>query len=450
MDTNNHKHPTDPSLQPAPSSSISRRKLLSTLGAAGLALATGDVFLNAATAQAASPSSVIYNIKDYGARGNFRFDEDDAPYIQSALDAAAITGGIVFVPAGVYFVKMPLRLSSNVTLMGTGNNSILRSSMNKFGILNISAAHHIHIHRLAFQGVGTFGMTSVPLLESGVSLNLASDIRITDCLFSSIDNGVKSVDSSRVVVEGCTFDTIIGTLDYDSQGFGIWCSNAADHYLAQNYFNMLFQTCIYMSNGSRNSEITRNHMQKCYTSAIDLVSAPKEEPCKFNTISSNIIENFTNSSGKTGYTAGIRLKGNCISNIISSNVLSDIDDSGIQLLGSADRQKERPHYNQISDNQLQTIGVAALHLINAYDNQIWHNTVQGCKGDAILLASEGKGAGSFCDRNQVTSNSLNRCTKAPIRITDANCQETVLFGNLGTGNGEKIIDKGKDTVTSAL
>ncbi|WP_175532442.1 hypothetical protein [Paenibacillus sp. yr247] len=65
-----------------------------------------------------------------------------------------------------------------------------------------------------------------------------------------IDNGVKSVDSSRVVVESCTFDNIIGTLDYDSQGYGIWCSNGSDHHLVQNQFTLMFQTCITLTNGS--------------------------------------------------------------------------------------------------------------------------------------------------------------------------------------------------------
>ncbi|MDQ0903059.1 right-handed parallel beta-helix repeat-containing protein [Paenibacillus sp. V4I7] len=439
-------------LNPPPQStpSFSRRKLLASIGGAGLAFLAGDIFTNSSTAQAASPSTLIYNVKDFGARGNRRYDEDDAPYIQSAIDTAALSGGIVYIPPGMYFLKIPLRVSTNVTIMGAGSSSILRSSTHKFGLLNLSAVQHVHIQGLSFQGIGSFGNASVPRIECGIALDQATDITITDCTFSMVDNGVKSVDSNRVVVENCTFDNIIGTLDYDTQGYGIWCSNGKNHHFVQNQFNMLFQPCITLTNGSSRSVIARNRMQKCYQSGVDLLSGPKEEPCQFNTVSDNIIESFKNSSGNKGYTYGIRLKGHCVSNMITANTLYDIDDIGIQLVGQADIQQKRPHRNIISNNQLQTIGNNGIVLINAYDNQIRQNSIRSCKTDGILLVAEGKDSGSYSDNNQLIGNSLNSCTKAPIRISDANCRETILFGNVGSGNGEKIFNKGTNTTTSAL
>ncbi|MDF2644554.1 MAG: parallel beta-helix repeat-containing protein [Paenibacillus sp.] len=439
-------------LNPPPHStpSFSRRKLLSSIGGAGLAFVAGEIFTKSSTAQAASASTLIYNVKDFGARGNRRYDEDDAPYIQSAIDTAALSGGIVYIPPGMYFLKIPLRVSTNVTIMGAGSSSILRSPTHKFGLLNLSAVQHVHIQGLSFQGIGSFGNASVPRIECGIALDQATDISITDCTFSMIDNGVKSVDSNRVVVENCTFDNIIGTLDYDTQGYGIWCSNGKNHHFVQNQFNMLFQTCITLTNGSSRSVIARNSMQKCYQSGIDLISGPKEEPCQFNSVSDNIIESFKNSSGNKGYTYGIRLKGHCVSNMITANTLYDIDDIGIQLVGQADIQQKRPHRNIISNNQLQAIGINGIVLINAYDNQIHQNSIRSCKADGILLAAEGKGSGSYSDYNQLIGNSLNTCTKAPIRISDANCRETILFGNVGSGNGEKIFDKGTKTTTSTL
>lgn len=136
---------------PASPSSFSRRKLLSTLGAAGLALAAGDFFIPGQTAYAVPPSTLIYNVKDCGARGNQRYDEDDAPYIQSALDSAAVSGGIVFIPPGIYYLKLPLRVSSNVTLMRADSSSILHSAAFKFGLLNATAVKNVHIHRLSFR-----------------------------------------------------------------------------------------------------------------------------------------------------------------------------------------------------------------------------------------------------------------------------------------------------------
>ncbi|MBD0382243.1 right-handed parallel beta-helix repeat-containing protein [Paenibacillus sedimenti] len=436
-------------ISPASSSPISRRKLLSSLGAAGFALAAGGL-LSDGTAQAAPSSSILFNVKDYGARGNGRFDEDDAPFIQSALDSASVSGGIVFIPAGVYYLRMPLRVNSNTTLMGSGSNSILRSAMNKFGIINLSAVNHVHIHHLSLQGQGTFGTSYVPRIESGISLIKASDIRITDCVFTMIDNGVTSMDSSRVIVESCTFDKIIGTLDYDTQGYGIWCSNASDHNIHQNQFSMLFQSCISLTTGSSNSVIARNRMQKCYQSGIELISLPTEAPCKNNTISDNILEGFVNTSGKSGYTHGIRIKGNCASNIISGNTLTDIDDFAIKCESKGDKEKERPRYNTFANNQIRDIRNTGIVLVNSYDNRISDNSVRDCKADGISLSSDGKEKGSSCNNNHIAGNSLVRCDKSPIRISDANCQDIVVYGNIGAGNGDKIIDKGKNTITSSL
>ena len=51
---------------------------------------------------------------------------DDRAALQSAIDAAAaVGGGTVFVPAGVYRVTAPLRLASNVALVGTGASSVI-------------------------------------------------------------------------------------------------------------------------------------------------------------------------------------------------------------------------------------------------------------------------------------------------------------------------------------
>ncbi|WP_187274303.1 right-handed parallel beta-helix repeat-containing protein [Paenibacillus sp. N3.4] len=433
-----------------PSKAISRRKLLSTLGAAGIALAAGETFLTGSSAQAASASTTIYNVKEFGARGNSRYDQDDTPFIQNAIDSAAQTGGIVFIPAGMYFLQTPLRLSSNITLMGSGSNSILHAAMNKISVLNGSAVNQVHIHRLSFQGLGSFASNSMPLIECGISLTKATNIRITDCLFSMIDNGVKSIDSSGVVVDNCFFDGIIGALDYDNQGYGIWCNNGNDHTLVNNRFTMMYQSCITLLNGSSHAIIANNHIQKSYQSGIDLSSGAKEEPCQFNIIRDNTIEGLVNSSGNKGYTFGIRLRGGCISNLITGNILNDIDDQAITLEGTGDAKKNRPQANTLTDNQISSIRDKGVVLINAYSNRVSNNLIRNCKGDGILLSSKGKDEWSYCDNNHLVTNSITNCSGAPLRIADASCRETIIYGNIGSGNTEKLIDKGTNTNTAAL
>lgn len=431
---------------------LSRRKLLSALGAAGLAIATGGELLAApkqADAQAPA-STALYNVKDFGASGSQRYDVDDTLAIQSAIDTAAAYGGIVYIPAGMYFLRSPLRLRANVTLLGAGSSSILRAAMNKFALITVTAAQHVTISKLALQGMGSFNNNSMPRQECGVALEQAVDVQITDCVFSQIDNGVVSSLSDQVYVNNCTFDSLIGTLDIDTQGFGIWCSEASRHQLESNRFNMLFQPCITLSKGSTRSLIANNNMTECYQSGILLTAKPDEKPCELNTISGNLIEKFKNPSNKTGYTYGIRLQGYCTDNQIQSNRIYNIEDVGISLEGQAANQKERPHHNHISNNVLRAAGRTGISLVNSYANQLRHNSIHESTADGIALATSGKDAGSYCDRNQVAHNSLNDSVKAPIRIVDSRCGDNIVLGNYGERNGDKIIDKGTDTVTSYL
>ncbi|UJF33327.1 right-handed parallel beta-helix repeat-containing protein [Paenibacillus hexagrammi] len=431
------------------SSSMSRRKLLSALGASGLAIAAGGLF-STSVAQAAASSTPIYNVKDYGVYGNSRPDQDDAPAIQNVLDTAALNGGIVYFPPGMYFIQSSLRVGSNVILLGAGKNTILKSFMNKFGLLNLSAVSNVQIHRMAFQGMGSFSASYVPLIENGISLTKAADIYISECYFSQIENGIKSVDSSRVTISSCIFDSILGALDYAYLGFGIWCNNADSHRIEYNDFNQLFQACISLNNGTKNSVVAHNRMSRCFTIAIDISAQPSEDPCKQNIISENIIEEFINSSGKTGYTLGIRLKGNCISNQVTRNMISDIDDGAIRIESKGSKQKERPHFNTIEQNTIQTIRKSGIVVLNSYANRVHANNIRDCKGNGILLYSEGKDTGSSCSNNHITANSLVNCSSAPIRISDANCKATIQYGNIGSGNGDTIIDKGTDTITTSL
>ena len=70
----------------------------------------------------------VYNVKAYGAVGDY--SADDTAAIQAAIDAAATApgapawataGGVVFFPAGTYRITSPLTLKSGVTLQGASD-----------------------------------------------------------------------------------------------------------------------------------------------------------------------------------------------------------------------------------------------------------------------------------------------------------------------------------------
>ena len=62
------------------------------------------------------PASYLYNAQVKDLSGKL---EDAAPIIQEALDVAAETGGVVYIPAGVYSIYTTLRVPENVQLRGS-------------------------------------------------------------------------------------------------------------------------------------------------------------------------------------------------------------------------------------------------------------------------------------------------------------------------------------------
>ncbi len=52
----------------------------------------------------------VYNAKQYGAKGDG--DSDDTDAIQAAVDAAAATGGTVFLPKGFYRISRTINMTA--------------------------------------------------------------------------------------------------------------------------------------------------------------------------------------------------------------------------------------------------------------------------------------------------------------------------------------------------
>jgi hypothetical protein len=103
--------------------SPSRRAMLTHGGALVLGAGIAGVALDRSSATAMSPehrADSMFDARTHGAAGDGR--TDDTVALQSAIDAAANAGGIVFVPAGVYLTR-GLVLRSRVHLRGAGGDA---------------------------------------------------------------------------------------------------------------------------------------------------------------------------------------------------------------------------------------------------------------------------------------------------------------------------------------
>lgn len=97
---------------------------------------------------------LVLNVRDYGALGNS--SHDDTNMIQSAINAAAISGGVVYLPAGRYVLTGSLTLKRNVSLAGAGETATLlyQSNASTHGVTGVDLAYW-GIRDLQIVGPGT-------------------------------------------------------------------------------------------------------------------------------------------------------------------------------------------------------------------------------------------------------------------------------------------------------
>lgn len=101
---------------------------------------------------AVQKGDIVFNVKDYGAKGDG--STDDTAAFTSAV--AAAVSGTVFVPAGTYVISSEIALSDGVTIMGQGYNSCLKrktgSASYLVNIFAIRSGKNIRITNLRIDG----------------------------------------------------------------------------------------------------------------------------------------------------------------------------------------------------------------------------------------------------------------------------------------------------------
>ena len=103
----------------------SRRDVLARATAAGALAGLGSSVLPSAAAAGADERPTSRGVLDFGAVGDGK--ADDTAAFQRALDAAALTGGVVPVPVGNFLVRGHLTVPPHVTLEGAWRSPTARS-----------------------------------------------------------------------------------------------------------------------------------------------------------------------------------------------------------------------------------------------------------------------------------------------------------------------------------
>jgi len=91
--------------------------------------------INSNTRTIAQKSADVFNVKDYGAKGDDV--NNDTQSIQAALNAAATAGGgVIFVPPGTYKTTSPLIVRSNCVFEGSGFGTTIKTYGSGFPLGN--------------------------------------------------------------------------------------------------------------------------------------------------------------------------------------------------------------------------------------------------------------------------------------------------------------------------
>lgn len=426
---------------------MTRRQLLASVGAAGALLAVGAGLPLKARAARNDPQPVKenkswYNVRDFGALGTGTYYDDDTPYIQSAIDAASVEGGTVFLPAGKYSIRQSLNLRAKVSLLGAGAGSTIIKAVepNLNMVYRGPGTGAIGIENIAFEGLGPSG--SGEMVERAIYLLETSHTTIRGCVFNDIANGIRAARSQHMTIADCAFTKVMGTGN-KNEGYGIIVEGGSNHIIESNHFNWVSANCIYLTAGCSYCVVSRNVMEVCKDAAIMLSS--QMSSCSYHLIESNVVSAIGLLDTQSSCTHGIRLKNACSYNTIVNNVITRPETSGIQLEAVENPGDDRPYGNTIASNTIVST-VNGISIINGDANSVKGNEVRRVK-TGILLDTVGPGT---CKRTVVTGNTLNQCADAAIKINSARCESNVVFGNAGFENGESVKDSGTGTATSGF
>ncbi|GAA4871188.1 hypothetical protein GCM10023310_58430 [Paenibacillus vulneris] len=427
---------------------MTRRKLLASMGAAGALLAAGaGLPFEARAASSTVPlteNKSWLNVKDFGALGNGY--DDDAPYIQSAIDSASAKGGTVFLPAGKYYISRGLLLRNKVNLIGAGagTTTIKAGNADMFMVYSGSSINNYSIEGITFEGIGPSGATG-EIVERGIYMVEAANVSIDNCVFNGVANGIRAARSQHVSITNCTFIKIFGT-EASNEGYGIVIEGGANHTIQGNHFKNINKYCIHLTAGSTYSHVTGNIME--FTGDTAIMVSSRVSACSYHLIEANMVAPYALIDQKNSSTYGIRLKDACSYNTIVNNVISQAASAGIQLDAPENAGDDKPFGNTITGNSVYG-SVRGISILNSDGNSVKNNEVRRTE-TGIVVDVVGEGASLSAKRNIVMNNSISQSSTAAVLVGSARCDSNTVFGNAGYDNAEAFKDSGTNTMTAGF
>ena len=208
--------------------------------------------------------SLVYNVKDYGAKGDS--STDDTAAIQSALNAAYTAGGgTVFLPSGTYILdpNPGLQVKTNVILQGAGLSSLLKlksGSTHSDNLVKSEGWTNVTMRDFSIDGnrtaqagsPGAYTYTQYGIYFGGTSNSLVQNIFVK----SMTGVGLHVYNGQGVTLLSCT------STDNNYHGFEIE-QDTGCHVTACRGFNNLLHGILVSpgevnGTGSKGNQVTNN------------------------------------------------------------------------------------------------------------------------------------------------------------------------------------------------
>lgn len=208
----------------------------------------------------------IYNVKDYGAKGN-DIDDDTEPILK-ALNDANLTQGILFFPSGIYKINKTLQINSQVHVLGSG----------------------VHMAQLRYLGNGAlFNVDGGEGNKIGITIDELSAIGNDTNSFLNIING-RNIYVNNII--GSNFKT------------GIDLSNCGNSYFNNIFFVLYANGSIGINHG--NGSVSNNYSNI----AIGCFNGAVRTSYGFLANTGNIADFTINYMDVAGALSGITINGN--------------------------------------------------------------------------------------------------------------------------------------------
>ncbi|CAF1129288.1 unnamed protein product [Adineta steineri] len=166
-------------------------------------------------------SSTIYNIRDFGAKGDG--NTDDTQSVLEAISKCMINGGVLYIPSGTFVIRSSLIFKTNLpfTINGDGMNSILLWEFNDHLII-ISSESNNEISQITIRDfVITSSIVEKSLDKFGIYAENLVKSQIEHLIINSNDSKISPISGGIAMIGVADTNTIRDVIMWEIKGTGI-------------------------------------------------------------------------------------------------------------------------------------------------------------------------------------------------------------------------------------